>query len=59
MSLAGYFHISNTDNDAFNEAFEKAVNKLQSDGQDVEIQYRVNTFDNGQVLYSVLIIGRK
>lgn len=58
-NILAYFNVSNTNTDDFHKNLEGAINKLQEDGQEVEVQYKVNTFENGQILYSALILGRK
>lgn len=52
-------HLSNTDFNEFQKNYGEALDKMQRDNQEVEVQYNTNTFPNGQVLYSVLLIGRK
>lgn len=59
MNIIGFFNISNTNDKLFNRDLEDAVNKLQANGQKVEVQYKVNTFPNGQLCYSALVLGRK
>lgn len=56
--IKGYFNISNTNYDMFNKDFENAINELQNDGQEVEVQYQTNAFSNEQIAYSALILGR-
>ena len=56
--IKGYFHLSMTDFDEFNKKFKDCFNKLQNDGQEVEIQYKTNTL-NDKICYSCLMIGRK
>ena len=57
--IKGFFNISNTDSDNFNADLKKAINELQDAKQEVEVQYKVNNFDNGQLVYSALILGRE
>lgn len=57
--IFGNFHVSSTDFEKFNSGLNESINKLQDDYQEVEIQYNTNTFPNGQILYSALLIGRK
>lgn len=52
-------HLSNTDFNIFQENYGKALDEMQGDNQEVEVQYNTNTFPNGQVLFSALLIGRK
>ena len=35
------------------------INKLQEDGQEVEIQYDTTWMGDSKILYSALIVGRK
>jgi hypothetical protein len=56
--VSGFFNISNTDSDDFNADLKKAINDLQDLKQEIEIQYQVNSFPNGQIVYSALILGR-
>lgn len=58
MKIKGWFHINNTDYSTFNKDLQKVINDLQDDGQEVEVQYKVNTFNNGQMVYSALVLGR-
>jgi len=57
--IIGFYHVNNTEVKQFDEHFSKAMNLLQDDKQEVEVQYKTNVFDNGQILYSALLIGRK
>lgn len=59
MKIENFIHINNTDINEFNKALGERLNELQNEGLEVEIQYKNNVFNNGQVLYSVLLIGRK
>jgi hypothetical protein len=56
--VKGFFNISNTDSDNFNADLKKSINDLQEQNQEVEVQYQVNSFPNGQIVYSALILGR-
>ncbi|NRU52641.1 hypothetical protein [Clostridium beijerinckii] len=56
--IEGYFHISNTEFEKFNDDLKQSINNLQNDGQEVEVQYKTNTLDNGQLVFSALILGR-
>jgi hypothetical protein len=56
--IKGRFAISDTDFDSFNENLKEAINKLQNDKQEVEVQFKVNTLNNGQLVYSALVLGR-
>lgn len=56
--IKGVFNISNTEEKQFRENLQKAINDLQNDNQEVEVQYKVNNFDNGQLVYSALVLGR-
>lgn len=58
MKIIGAFNISNTEGDKFLIDLQKAINELQDSGQEVEVQYKVNSFPNGQIAYSALILGR-
>ncbi len=57
--IIGMFNISNTDSSKFVKEFINTINVLQEDNQEIEIQYKVNSFSNGQLVYSALILGRK
>lgn len=57
--IVGRFHISNTDNFRFLENVQDAINSLQNDGQEVEVQYQTIGLEQGKVLYTALILGRK
>jgi len=56
--IKGFQNISSTDYNTFNDEFIKGLEKLQKDNQEVEVQYAVNNFDNGQLVYSALLLGR-
>lgn len=56
--IKGVFHVYNTDYKKFYESLSKDINKLQNDKQEVEIQYKTNNYDNGQLVFSALLIGR-
>ena len=59
MKIKGLFNLSSTDHKDFTDKLIKTINELQKDGQTVEIQYQTNTFNNGQIVYSALLIGRE
>ena len=59
MKIKGLFNLSSTDYKDFTNKLIKNINELQKDGQTVEIQYQTNTFNNGQIVYSALLIGRE
>lgn len=56
--IKGVFNISNTEEEQFRKNLQSAINQLQDDYQEVEVQYKVNNFDNGQLVYSALVLGR-
>lgn len=56
--IKGFQNISSTDYNTFNDEFVKGLEKLQADNQEVEVRYKVNNFDNGQLVYSALLLGR-
>lgn len=57
--IKGVFHVSNTEFEDFNRDLKKAINDLQADNQEVEIQYGTNIHDSdGQILFSALLLGR-
>jgi hypothetical protein len=56
--IKGIYNINDTDYKQFHELLIKDISFLQNDGQEVEVQYKVNNFDNGQLVYSALILGR-
>ncbi|WP_346961296.1 hypothetical protein [Clostridium sp.] len=53
------YTIKTEDSCIFGKDLEEAIQILQNDGQEVEVQYKVNNFNNGQLVYSALILGRK
>jgi hypothetical protein len=58
--IKGMFNISNSDPRVFYNDTLDAINKLQADGQEVEVQYTTNITANGVTLvYNALVIGRK
>lgn len=59
MKIVGFFNINNTDPSKFNKNLGKVIIRLQNDGQEVEIQYKVNNLNNSQLVYSALTLGRK
>ena len=59
MKIKGLFNLSSTDHKDFTNKLIQNINELQKDGQTVEIQYQTNTFNNGQIVYSALLIGRE
>ena len=56
--IIGMFNVSSTDFDYFNKQFNKNVLILQTDGQEVEVQYSTN-IEHCEIVYSALILGRK
>jgi hypothetical protein len=59
MKIVGIYNINNTDDELFCKDLIKNINTLQNDGQEVEVQYQVNSFPNGQIVLSALVLGRK
>ena len=59
MRIKGVYNISNTDAENFNRDLNNAILILQKDNQEVDVQYHVNSFPNGQIVYSALVIGRE
>ena len=59
MKIVGIFNLCYTDNKTFVEKVMEDINKLQEDGQEVEVQYSTTSLGGDNVLYSALIIGRK
>lgn len=59
MKIQGLYNISNTDANCFYKDLTNAIIELQQNQQNVEIQYQVNSFNDGQLVYSALIIGRE
>lgn len=59
MKILGIFNVSNTNYMKFVDDITLNINKLQDDDQIVEVQYQVNSFPNGQIVYSALILGRR
>lgn len=59
MNIYGIFNISCTDNTKFMKSLSERIIELQNDGQTVEVQYKVNRKQYGELVYSALILGRK
>lgn len=61
MKIEGVYNVSNNNSDLFYEQLINIINKLQKEGQEVEIQYSTNVNENitGGIVYSALVIGRK
>lgn len=59
MKICGMFNLCYTDNKKFVEQVQETINRLQKDGQEVEVQYKPIDLGYGNVLYSALILGRK
>ena len=59
MKIVGVFNPCSTDYEAFLNSVIEDINKLQEDGQEVEVQYSTTSLGGDNVLYSALIIGRK
>lgn len=59
MKIVGIYNPCYTDNETFIEKVIEDINKLQEDGQEVEVQYSTTSLGGDNVLYSALIIGRK
>lgn len=50
---------TNTDGKEFHRVLSEHINDMQENGWEVEIQYQTSMFNNEQVVYSALILGRK
>ena len=59
MKIVGVFNPWSTDYEVFLTSVIEDINKLQEDGQEVEVQYSTTSLGGNNVLYSALIIGRK
>lgn len=59
MKIVGVFNPCSTDYEVFLTSVIEDINKLQEDGQEVEVQYSTASLGGDNVLYSALIIGRK
>ena len=59
MKIVGVFNPCSTDYVVFLTSVIEDINKLQEDGQEVEVQYSTTSLGGDNVLYSALIIGRK
>ena len=59
MKIVGIFNPCYKDNKTFVEKVMEDINKLEKDGQEVEVQYSTTSLGGDNVLYSALIIGRK
>lgn len=57
MNIKGIYTVTHTDGDQFYIQVGDVVNKLQKDGQVVEIQYTTNVID-GVIIQNALILGR-
>lgn len=58
MKIYGIYHVNSSDSSTFYETVSSDIHKLQSDGQEVEVQYQVSN-NEYFVVYNALIIGRK
>lgn len=59
MNIIGIYNVTDTDDKNFFNHLQEAITDLQNDGQKVEVQYKIGTFPNGQIIYSALVLGRK
>lgn len=59
IKVRGMFNPCSTDNKTFLEYLQVAINKLQEDGQEIEVQYKPINIGNGEILYSAMVLGRK
>ena len=59
MKIVGIFNPCSTDYEVFLNSVIEDINKLQEDGQEVEVQYSTTPLGRDNILYSALIIGRK
>ena len=59
MKIVRVFNPCSTDYEVFLNSVIEDINKLQEDGQEVEVQYSTTSLGGDNVLYSALIIGRK
>lgn len=59
MKIVGMFNPCSTDNNTFVGMVNESINKLQDDGQEVDIQYSTISLGGANILYSALILGRK
>lgn len=57
--IIGCFNLNSTSVEVFSMMLEQHINKLQDDGQEVEVQYQATTLPDGMVSYNALILGRK
>ena len=57
--IFGFFNVGSDREDEFSDRVLKAIDDLQDDGQEVEVQYTTNVLPNGRIHYSALITGRK
>ena len=57
--IDGFFHVSDSNFDRFNKNILDDIRKLQSNNQEVEVQYKTTTNSLGEVVYSALLLGRK
>ena len=59
MKIEELFNLSSYDSNAFANQLAEDIKKMQNDGQEVEVQYKVNSHPNGEIIYSALLLGRK
>ena len=59
MKIVVIFNPCSTDYEVFLNSVIEDINKLQEDGQEVEVQYSTTPLSGNNILYSALIIGRK
>ena len=59
MKIIGICNIVNTDDKQFIKDVNKSIVTLQNDDQTIEVQYKVNSLPNGQIVHSALILGRR
>ena len=52
MKIVGMFNPCSTDNKTFVEMVQTAINKLQEDGQEIEIQYSTIGLGGANIIYS-------
>jgi hypothetical protein len=57
--IVGVISVAETDSIAFHKIMSMRIAELQNDGQEVEVQYQMATFPNGQMVQSALVLGRK
>lgn len=57
--IKGIFQIDSTDSKEFHEHLEKAINAVQGNGKEPEVQYRIAVLPTGEVVHAAVVLGRE